>query len=200
MNQPTILPGFADPVHDAQRTFRDVLEAMSRPGRRVTLTTLPPAPEPFTPAMAAVALTLCDHDTPVWLDPVADERLRQHLRFHCGCPLAASPDQAAFAFVCDPTAMPPLAAFCQGEAEYPERSTTIVVAASLAPSSPGWNITGPGIEGQGEVRCGGLPGEFWNQWKENHAAYPLGVDVLFVDRDAVCGMPRTVALEDTPCM
>lgn len=200
MTQPNILPGFVDPVHDAQRTFRDVLEAMSRPGRRVDLAALPPAPEALFPAMVAVALTLCDQDTPVWLDPAAGEGLRRHLRFHCGCPLAESPDQAAFAFVCDPAHMPPLSAFRQGDAEYPERSTTLVLAASLAASAPGRNIAGPGVEGRGELRCAGLPEEFWPQWKSNHAAYPLGVDVLLVDQDAVCGLPRTLAVEEAPCM
>ena len=36
-----------------------------------------------------MALTLCDHDTPVWLDPVlaASEAVAGWLRFHTGAPL-----------------------------------------------------------------------------------------------------------------
>lgn len=200
MTATPMLPGFKDPVHDAQRTFRAVLEAVSRPGSTVRLTALPPAPEPLTPAMVALALTLCDTDTPVWLDPAAaTEPVRRHLRFHCGCPLAASPGQAAFAFICDPAGIPRLAEFSQGEAEYPERSATLIVATSLAQSAAPLRISGPGIQGLGALHCPGLPQDFWAQRRECRA-YPLGVDLIFVNGTSVCAMPRTTAVEDKSCM
>ena len=78
--------GFADPVRDAQSVFRTVMMALARPGTIGDLAAGPVTPPaPLTPELAAVALTLCDHETPVWFD-------RE---------LSADPDVAAFIQVPD---------------------------------------------------------------------------------------------------
>jgi alpha-D-ribose 1-methylphosphonate 5-triphosphate synthase subunit PhnH len=65
MSAVAVARGFADPVLDSQSVFRTVMMALARPGTIAELATgqlLPPAP--LTPELAAVALTLCDHETP----------------------------------------------------------------------------------------------------------------------------------------
>ena len=62
------LPGFTDPVTDAQATFRAVLDAMARPGTIHSAGECLAAPAPLDRATAAVLLTLVDHETPLWLD------------------------------------------------------------------------------------------------------------------------------------
>ncbi len=52
-----LAPGFADPVHDAQATFRAVMDALARPGLPRPLTPGLTPPAPLTPELAAVALT-----------------------------------------------------------------------------------------------------------------------------------------------
>ena len=47
-----LLPGFADPVLDAQRVFRAVMEALARPGSLQPLSDLPDVPAPLTPELA----------------------------------------------------------------------------------------------------------------------------------------------------
>ena len=59
-----LLPGFADPVGDAQKTFRAVLEAMARPGTIVVPPVVAAAPSPLAPVTAAVQLSLAEHVTP----------------------------------------------------------------------------------------------------------------------------------------
>ena len=61
--------GFHEPVFEAQAVFRTLMDCMARPGTigRLVANALPPAP--LTAAAGAVALTLCDHDTVVWLTP-----------------------------------------------------------------------------------------------------------------------------------
>jgi alpha-D-ribose 1-methylphosphonate 5-triphosphate synthase subunit PhnH len=90
----TLTAGFAEPVMDAQRSFRAVLDAMARPGtiRRVG-GVVPPAP--LDAATAAVLLTLADNETPIWLDQAAAQ-CRDWLAFHCGV-VFAEPGAATFA-------------------------------------------------------------------------------------------------------
>ena len=60
--------GFATPVLSAQTTFRAVLNALARPGSVHPMTVAVSVPPPLAAGAAAIALTLCDHDTPIWLD------------------------------------------------------------------------------------------------------------------------------------
>ena len=100
--------GFADPVFAAQATFRAVLDAMARPGSIQRIDTALTPPPPLARGAAAVALTLADHDTPVWLgaDLAAHPGIAEWLRFHCGCEIVAEPALAAFAFTADAGAVP----------------------------------------------------------------------------------------------
>ena len=209
MNAPDTLPGFFNPVDDSQIVFRALLTAFSRPGLTVSLT-LPPFPVPtgeFSSGMLALALALCDQDTPIWLDTVADTpEVRHHLRFHCAAPVIAGPAQGSFAFISRPEAMPRLKAFNPGREDYPDRSTTLVINVDLSsPQGCALELTGPGVKGNDcgvwqSFRIFGLPLWFWDDWEANHATYPLGVDVIFVDKGpkSACnsvirllGLPRT---------
>ncbi len=92
----TIDGGFADPVFDAQAVFQAVMDAMARPGTMSAVRPLAAPPQPLSPMAAAVALTLCDHDTPLWLDPAlqASAAVRSYLAFHTGAPAANTPSDA----------------------------------------------------------------------------------------------------------
>jgi len=104
-----IEPGFPDPVFGSQSVFRAVMDAVARPGSIADLSFAPEPPEGLGRAAGAVALTLFDFETPVWLDPTIDQQGAQAwLRFHCGCPLTDDTLQAAFAIVCNPEIAPAL--------------------------------------------------------------------------------------------
>ena len=201
MLQP-IPAGFSRPVFESQSAFRTVLQAMSAPGRPVPMPVRAQGPAGWSGAMAALVLTLCDMDTPLWLDPAAAsaEALR-FLRFHCACPVHETPVGAAFAVILDPGSMPPLTTFASGNAEYPERSATLLLAVpSFEASGRRARIHGPGIAGSGELPLAWLPAGFTAQWRVNSALYPCGVDVILAAPDAIVGLPRTIVLEEEPCM
>src|SRR5262245_41463686 len=89
-------PGFTDPVRDAQRSYRTLLDAMAHPAAIVTMHNELPTAAPLGPVATAIALTLCDADTPVWLDEAVMDAAG-YLAFHCGA-RASTPREALFAF------------------------------------------------------------------------------------------------------
>jgi len=216
MSAASTLPGFSNPVDDAQAVFRAVLDALARPGIPVVLPTLPPPIEAtgLSQGMLALALTLCDNDTPLWLDAAADTpEARHHLRFHCASPFAENPSEATFAFIARPLDMPCLDAFNFGETNFPDRSATLVIGADLSEcDGEVRELTGPGVKGCDQevwqsFCVSGLPIWFWENWEANHAAYPLGVDVIFVEtghddvgapQARLLGLPRTACVREKP--
>jgi alpha-D-ribose 1-methylphosphonate 5-triphosphate synthase subunit PhnH len=200
MNQQTripaldLMPGFDDPPRDAQRVYRRILKAMSRPGQIVALDRLPEAP--FSRAAAAIALTLFDLDTPIWLSPELRQAAGAYLSFHTGAPLAQSVAAASFVLT-DGGNLPDLAEVAIGDPEYPERAATVVIQVERLQHAPGRRLRGPGIVGHVDVRIDGLAEDFWTAFEANHRKFPLGFDVLLVAGESVLALPRTVAIERT---
>lgn len=188
-----LAPGFADPVFDAQRIFRAVMNALARPGSVQSLdaTLQPPSALPL--GLAAIALTLADHEAPLWLDRTlaATPDVAAYLRFHTGAAIVEEPAQAGFALVADGAAMPGLERFAIGSLEYPDRSTTLVVNASSVRAGAPMRMVGPGIETEAVLRVDPLPPDFIQLWNRNGALFPRGIDILFATGSEVVGLPRT---------
>ena len=189
-------PGFGDAVFDSQASFRALLDALARPGEIRAITLPLTAPAPLSPAATALALTLFDHDTPVWLDAGAGAgEVPGFLAFHCGCPLVDETERAAFAMISSPATMPPLHGFAIGEDRYPETSTTLVIDVQALAGGDPVRLSGPGIADVAVVAPVGLPVGFWEQMRANRGLFPLGVDVVLAAGGQVLGLPRTVRAE-----
>jgi alpha-D-ribose 1-methylphosphonate 5-triphosphate synthase subunit PhnH len=192
-----LAPGFADPVHDTQTVFRTLLEALSRPGRiGVIETPLPAADASSGAGLAAFAslLALCDYATPVWLAQ-PDAALAAALRFHAGAPLTDSAAEAAFVYVHDAAALPPLATFASGTPESPEQSATVFVRVESLTGGASLTLRGPGIEHTHTIAPVGLPARFWTERAELAAQFPCGVDFYLVCGAQLVGLPRTTLVE-----
>ena len=186
--------GFADPVIAGQRAFKAVMDALSRPGTIQRLPNEARPPSPLPQGLAEIALTLCDHDSPVWLDArlVSENAASDWLRFHTGATLMNDPAKADFAFVIG--ALPPLASFALGTDEYPDRSTTIVLSLPSLTHGPALILRGPGIKAEAIISPTGLPGDFLTQWTENREQFPRGIDLLLVGPEGLIGLPRTTRI------
>jgi alpha-D-ribose 1-methylphosphonate 5-triphosphate synthase subunit PhnH len=188
-------PGFAQPVSDSQASFRALLDAMAQPGRVVDLGTarqfvgIPG----LSPAAAAVALTLCDLETPVWLASSC-QAAGAWLRFHCGAPLV-EPAAARFGFATSAAPLPPLESFDLGTVEYPDRSTTLVIDVAALGSGHPLILSGPGISGTTALRLDGLAAEFWSARAALDELFPRGVDLILTCGSHAAALPRTTQVE-----
>jgi alpha-D-ribose 1-methylphosphonate 5-triphosphate synthase subunit PhnH len=191
-----LAPAFDDPALASQTVFRTVMEALARPGRPRPLWSPLSAPPPLSKTAAAVALTLLDYETPFWLDPrlAAADEVAAWLRFHAGAPLTTDSSQAAFAFVCDPAAMPAFEAFAPGSLEYPDRSTTLVVQVASFGQGEELALSGPGIAGTTSFSAQPLPADFRARLIANREMFPRGIDLFLVSEDAVAALPRSIRI------
>lgn len=187
--------GFADKVLSAQSTFRSVMDAMARPGSVQRIRAQAGTPAPMMHGTAAIALTLFDHDTPVWLDGAmsATADVAKWLKFHTSAPVIADTSVCSFAVIGDAQSLPPLDRFALGSNEYPDRSTTLILQVDSLASGPAFELTGPGIDGAAVLQAT-IRGNLFERLAVNAALFPRGIDVVLVHDDAVIAIPRTTRL------
>ena len=189
----TLAAGFSDPVLHSQSVFRSVLDAMANPGRVISLNTSLPATHTALPqGLAMILLTLADYETPVFLDHGFDTELcRQWIVFHTGAALATDSKQSRFAVLSTENALLPLDAFDLGDARYPDRSCTLLIACPSLTGGPDITLTGPGIETTRTIAPQGLSESFCTQLQDNHSLFPLGVDIILCAETEILALPRT---------
>jgi alpha-D-ribose 1-methylphosphonate 5-triphosphate synthase subunit PhnH len=195
-DDPATLEGaFADPPAEAARAFRALLDAMARPGRVHRLAGAAP-PAPLPPAAGVAALTLCDAETPIWLAPeLRTPAVEGWLRFHANCPFAERPEGAAFAFGSPEALAEVLERLPEGEADWPDRSATLVVLAPTLSEGPALRLSGPGVDGTARLPLGPALDAVAALHAPNRRSFPLGRDLILCAGDAVAALPRSTRLE-----
>jgi alpha-D-ribose 1-methylphosphonate 5-triphosphate synthase subunit PhnH len=180
--------GFAAPAIDAAEAFRAVMTVMARPGEIRSLEGAQP-PAGLSQAAGCLLLTLCDPETGVFLaEDVDSPELRAWLSFHTGAPVVA-PERADFA-IGSWAALQPLARFEIGNAEYPDRSATLIVEMDELEQA-GAVLRGPGIR---ETAHLSLPAV--RPFQENAALYPLGADFFFTCGGRIAALPRSAQVSE----
>ena len=188
--------GFAEKVLSAQCTFRSVMEAMARPGSVARIVAEVGTPAAMMRGTAAIALTLFDHDTPIWLDPAMSEtsEVTKWLKFHTGAPVVADSSISHFAVIGDAAALPALDRFAFGSNEYPDRSTTLILQVESVTQGRRFVLQGPGIDGTAVLKAALQPADLFERLDINAALFPRGIDVVLVAGDAIVAIPRTTRL------
>jgi alpha-D-ribose 1-methylphosphonate 5-triphosphate synthase subunit PhnH len=197
-----LVPGFNDTVHDAQRVFRALLDALSRPGSIVAIDAALPDNHAMRDGLAgrvplaafASLLALTDYSTPVFIER-EDNVLGDALRFHASAPVTRDRREAAFAYIDDTRDMSSLDAFSHGEPESPEHAATLFIRVPSLTEGEPLEWRGPGIAQSRSVAIAGLSREFWRQRAALTALFPCGIDCYFVAGGALVGLPRTTHVE-----
>lgn len=182
--------GFASPPIDAAHGFRAAMNAMARPGTIQAITGAVP-PAGISAAAGTLLLTLCDPETGVYLAPDVDSvPLREWLAFHTGAPIVPA-DAADFALG-SWAALMPLDQYRIGTAEYPDRSTTLIVEMADFGAANA-SLSGPGIK---NVATLALPdtAACLAACQGNAMLYPLGVDFFFTSGSELAALPRSTKI------
>ena len=183
MQSQTLSGGFADPAIGSAVAFRQVMEAMARPGTIRTVTGAVP-PAPISPAAGAILLTLCDPETPLHLAGALEcDALRTWVAFHTGAPVVGR-SHCLFAVGGWDNLMP-LGDYQIGTPQYPDRSATLIVEVDRL-EQDGATLSGPGIK---DTHSLSLPEIAAFQHNAGH--FPLGLDFIFTCGDRMAALPRT---------
>lgn len=168
-----------------QRVFRELVEAFSRPGdireigqcidgavaRRAVLATLMDG-----------EMTLADPHGQIapadWPLLQASPGSSEHARY-----VAADGGRA-------PDFEPAL-----GSLESPEFGATVLIEVDrLGQGDISLELAGPGIDGQQQLRLGGLHPDWLMRRADWVGSFPLGVDLLLSDPDRIVALPRTTQI------
>lgn len=184
-----------DEVFDTQVVFRQLLEGMSNPGRRVSIASQKEKMFGENSAFLALGMTLLDNE--VSFSSCGNETLREELRL-----VTLSEEEAIceadYIFVLDAQQLS--AVFAQakcGTLVDPHRSATLIIRDSGEPEQT-MTLYGPGIDGTMEFSCSKTVHQAIVLRDQQEYEYPMGVDLIFVtdNGDMVC-IPRLVKRRET---
>lgn len=187
-----------DAVFDSQRSFRALLEAMSRPGTIVRL----PVPEYHStpagllPHSLTVALTLCDTRVTLgWILPAsADEELwREYFTLNLSSPIVDEA-HADFVICAGGEFRSEFSTLRVGEPEYPEHGATAIVqvAGFHGAAATPLGLSGPGIDGATKLPIDGLDRRLVDARNTLCREYPIGIDLFFLAPSGeVASIPRS---------
>ncbi|MDQ3990159.1 MAG: phosphonate C-P lyase system protein PhnH [Actinomycetota bacterium] len=176
---------------DAQRVFRAVLAALSRPG---TVHPMPQRPLRTLPAAMLPILALADLETGVCV--LGPENGWSTLVCTATSAPAVPLTQARLVAALDGLRTEQLLSVHRGGAEAPEAGALVSVAVpDVRPPGPALRLSGPGVDGCLEVAPVLAPNLVAAR-AEAVADFPAGVDLLLVAPDGqLIAIPRSVRIE-----
>lgn len=200
-NDMDLKPAFPDPVLDSTESFRVIMEAMAKPAFVHEFPLSMEVPGAIGAAAGQVLLTMADGDTPLWIAPeLKDAALDLWIRFHTGCPLVETPEEAVFALVSPETDPGQLEKLPIGSPEYPDRGATVILVSGALKANDGPICSGPGFKEPRRIDFDGACPALWSLIGASRMDYPAGLDWLLVSGQSLAALPRSTKLEDATCM
>lgn len=185
-------------VHVSQRTFRVLLDTLSRPGSIGRL----PAPPDTVPAALLPALALSDVEVSVRVLATDTADWEELIAIATGAPRAATPAAADIVTSLRAVSADEVLLARRGTALRPEDGARLVLAVarleevSSDHASPAGttllDLTGPGVPGTRRLAVHGLTTEVADAIVASRSGYPAGIDVHFVTAEGhTAAIPRS---------
>lgn len=196
-----------DSVHDTQRIYRALLNAVARPGTiqdiGAAIGKLDLSLE-FNRTAAAISLTLLDGEVGHAVRMSASQPLSDYIRrmtFSPAMPLNRADyvfadgdsDAAAIAGLIEPLR--------RGTHEAPDLGATLFLnvkeLGSRAACERRWTLSGPGIAAETDCCITGLADGWLAEREKANAEYPLGIDLfLYTEQGLLVALPRTTNIRE----
>jgi alpha-D-ribose 1-methylphosphonate 5-triphosphate synthase subunit PhnH len=191
-------------VFDAQSHYRELLDAMARPGKINALRHVPLIPEGgLGSGSAYIALTLLDPG--ITFSVMGYERsAAAYIRTNTGAG-ESHPEAADFIFTTAELSSLAIRCATPGNLLYPETSATLVIGVRRLSSDEGGelklSLSGPGIESENVVSIDGWDRNALESRADKNAEYPMGVDLILVadgseadSEPVILCLPRTTTV------
>lgn len=186
----------ADLAVQNQQVFRELVQALAYPGKKVSLKVEDEFSGELLPETMAILLALLDGEVTYHIAG-HDQTASQELQFRT---LARPADVAAADYIVVPLDQADQAATIiqqskKGTLLDPNLSATLIIECHSLTAAGDLSWSGPGIKGTVPMSVSGS-----EHWLAARAAavseFPLGVDILLVGQDGgVVGLPRTTKVE-----
>ena len=186
-----------DPIFDAQKHYRKLLDSMARPGKINQLddVSIKP-PGGWSKAAMFIGFALLNREVSFWVNP-DDQELSQYVQHQTSARVCEVEHAADFVFLQGEVSCAHFPEWKLGTLAYPEESATLIIqlrGLSLTPmrDAIALHLKGPGVLGTKVVYVTGVWPTYLELLQKVNAEYPLGVDVFFVDQDdQFIGLPRS---------
>lgn len=188
-----------DPVHDLQAVFRALMSATASPGtiRDIGATSERlDADSPIPRPMLAIAMTLLDAETSFCLrsSPGAEFAEAAISRITSARPTSAGEADYVLSIEDGQGLAESIAAARGGTLVDPHMGATIIALSERLAAGSALELSGPGIAYRAFLDAG-LGDEWIEARAEKNREFPLGIDMLIVDRGGrVAALPRTTVI------
>jgi alpha-D-ribose 1-methylphosphonate 5-triphosphate synthase subunit PhnH len=194
------MPSF-DEIMTTQKTFRTLLQAMSRPGQVYRLERVAEIKSGSVdhPHLFSVLLTLLDQEVGFCLVGPEKENLQRAVSELTRCPVKDLSD-ADFIAVLGGESRREILRAKRGTLEYPDTGATVIYQVEFLEEGnngkPTVRLKGPGIRQDRTAVIQGLGKNELSDLRDVNSEYPLGIDCIFVDRtDRLMCIPRSTRIE-----
>ena len=183
-----------DEVFDGQKVFRKVLDAMSNPGRYVSISEEADKLYGSNRSFLALAITLIDNEVSFY---AFNDTSRAKDISMLTLSEEKNIEDADFIFVCNDDELREAVGRCKtGTLADPQKSATIIVAAD-GNRDKEITIYGAGVDGKRTIKVPQIVESAIKLRDEQEYEYPQGIDFVFVtDSDELMCIPRLVMKEE----